>query len=140
MSRLPIRYFIIHEFAAMKKRFTLSLLIVLTSFAVWGQENNLLPLEELEYYQLYTSLEEALADKENVLRLSLTNQDLSYLPKELYQLDKLQELRLNGNKLKSYPDSLKLLTGLQVLDLSWTGMEKLPAVVGQMTQLRKLDL
>lgn len=74
-------------------------------------------------------------------RLDLSNQDISAVSQDIFEMTNLVELDLSGNRLTgAIPAEIRKLTKLQVLDLSDNAMTGLPAEVGQLKELRTLDL
>lgn len=90
---------------------------------------------------IFTSLDEALANPENVFRLQLHAQHLNQLPKSITDLYNLEELYLTGNNLTALPDSFGIkLKGLKVLDLSDNKFQRLPDHVGELSNLVYLNV
>lgn len=99
-------------------------------------------LDSLELAQAteFTTLEEALAEPDRVVRLSLRKQKLKSFPKVIYQFKNLQYLDLSKNSLKELPDSLVTLKNLQYLIVSRNGLESLPNNIGKNKNLRYLNV
>ena len=57
-----------------------------------------LPPEQLSNQQTFTNLDDAVAKKDKVYKLRLSNQKLTEFPKEILLLTNLQELYLEKNK------------------------------------------
>jgi len=72
--------------------------------------------------------------------LYLENKGLSLLPKEIGQLQALQELRLYNNRLVSIPKEIGQLQALQGLGLGNNRLVSVPKEIGQLKALRTLDL
>lgn len=110
-----------------------------------------------------TTIQEAMKDSVNVIKLDLSKQKLSEFPKELRKLTSLQYLDLSKNKITDIPpwigelkdlqvlilyknkiDSLRSqiaeLSHLKYLDLNRTDLEKLPHSIGQLKELQTLNL
>ncbi|EMF83867.1 leucine rich repeat protein [Leptospira weilii serovar Topaz str. LT2116] len=75
-----------------------------------------LQAEEVEQ-GTYTDLTKALQNPSKVRVLNLSGQELATLPKEIGQLQNLQELYLNGNQLKTLPSEIEFLKKLKILRL-----------------------
>ncbi|MFE7046453.1 leucine-rich repeat domain-containing protein [Streptomyces atratus] len=69
--------------------------------------------------------------------VDLTNQGITAIPKQVFNLSNLRRLALDG---LSVSDRIGELTSLEELDLSETRLEELPATIGRLTQLRILRL
>lgn len=89
--------------------------------------------------KVYTSLEEALLEPQNVYRLKLTKlAQRDSLPKELFQLTELRELTVKGCRLCIVNQDICLLTRLQYLNLDHNKLVRLPESLGQLRDLRTL--
>lgn len=102
--------------------------------------DTLLPLNVLKHERSFTSLKEALVHPEQVRKLSLANDELTYFPKEILLLPNLQWLNLSGNRISRLPPEISRLTELQVLNLFNNRLERLPMSLGELTHLKKLYL
>ena len=89
---------------------------------------------------IYTSLEEALKNPEQVYRLHLRKQKLSIIPIEIGRLTNLQELDISKNKIKELPSYIENLPNLQYLDASSNYLSTLPSEIGKCTNLKRLIL
>ncbi|RWW49792.1 hypothetical protein BHE74_00044003 [Ensete ventricosum] len=65
---------------------------------------------------------------------------LKYLPPEIGNLKKLEELDLSFNKLKSLPDDIAMLGCLKSLKLANNKLVDVPSRISSMSSLEKLDL
>jgi internalin A len=65
---------------------------------------------------------------------------LTTLPKELWQLEKLEQLGLRYNKLKILPKAIAQLKNLTLLDLSCNQLNALPDSIGDLSNLTFLNL
>lgn len=99
----------------------------------------LLSLSNLDTCKVYTSLEEALRNPNQVVRLKLSRAKLKKFPEEIRQLVNLQELDLSKNKLHTLPDSLGL-PYLQRLTLAKNSFEEFPVAICRLTHLKELVL
>jgi Leucine-rich repeat (LRR) protein len=132
---------------------------------LFGQTGLITP-KELSTKKIYNSLEDALKDPDNVYLINLGYFELSYLPKDIVKLKKVQYLSFEGNELKNLSDDLLKLENLQYIDLSYNpkldivqtfkllsklpnlisvrlagnGIGKLPAELGKLTKLEILDI
>lgn len=88
---------------------------------------------ELNQKKWYYDLEEALAEPDQVYKLSLAGQKLKSLPPEISTLTHLQMLDLGDNKLKTLPVEISELKHLQFLSLYNNRLRYLPE------EIRKLD-
>jgi Leucine-rich repeat (LRR) protein len=76
--------------------------------------------------KVYTSLEQALQNKDSVLYLNLKNQRIHRFPMEILQLKNLQKLSMSRNYLDTIPKEIAELKHLHYLDLSSNFIEQLP--------------
>ncbi|WP_202965067.1 F-box protein, partial [Neochlamydia sp. EPS4] len=76
----------------------------------------------------------------NIMALDLYKAGLIYLPPEIGQLSKLQELNLSQNQLTSLPAEIGQLSKLQTLKLNQNQLTALPVEIGQLSQLQWLNL
>ncbi|WP_166157902.1 leucine-rich repeat domain-containing protein [Neochlamydia sp. AcF84] len=76
----------------------------------------------------------------NIVTLNLNDLGLTFLPPELWQLTKLEELCLNGSQLTHLPAKIGQLSQLKFLHLRWNQLTDIPAEIGQLSQLRWLCL
>jgi Leucine-rich repeat (LRR) protein len=86
------------------------------------------------------SLGYRLDDKSQVMELSLYNLGLTEVPKEIWQLQRLQKLGLSNNRLTKLPKEIGQLQQLGWLSLGSNQLTDLPKEVWQLQQLWSLDL
>ncbi|XP_076636739.1 uncharacterized protein LOC143349394 [Colletes latitarsis] len=80
-----------------------------------------------------------LAQKETIQNLSLSDNNLCYLPTDFTKsLANLTYLNLSNNRLSDLPDSLNLLERLTYLNLGYNKFVCVPNVVGKLTSLKTL--
>jgi Leucine-rich repeat (LRR) protein len=116
-------------------KFLFVLSVFLSCFAAgWAQ-----PDYQLEG-KLYTSLQEALAQPDSVVRLSLRRSKLKTFPPEVFLFPNLKELDLGSNKITVLPDNLGKLEKLEILRLSRNRLVAVNKSVGDLKSLRYLDL
>lgn len=89
---------------------------------------------------IYTSLEEALKNPEQVYRLNLRKQKLTSIPIEIGRFTNLQELDISKNKINELPSYIENLPNLQYLDASNNYLTTLPSEIGKCLSLKKLIL
>lgn len=93
---------------------------------VVGAEN----IEKMEKYgaicKRFTSLEEALAEREVACTLDLSGQDLTEVPEEVYELTNLNAIDLSNNDLSSFPTDLLNIGTLVSVDLSNNNISSIP--------------
>jgi len=111
----------------------------------------------------YNNLRDALANPENVFKLTLKRKRLQRIPEEVFLLKNLNELNLTNNRITDIPPEIAKLTYLQflymgknklvavppeiadlenlkVLSLNRNDIDSLPSEIGKMFSLRQLDL
>ncbi len=89
---------------------------------------------------LYTSIEDALANKDKAYRLDLSRNKLEEFPKDIFKLTYLQELDLSKNKIINIPAEIKTLSYLQLLNISKNKIVVVPAEIGELVNLKILSL
>lgn len=92
---------------------------------------NLIPLHFLANGQIdkvYTSLDEALKNPEQVYHLNLSKQDLGSLPKDIKKLTSLKTLDLRDNRFTDFP-SFARFDKLEKLDLSDNPLKWMPSFI-----------
>jgi len=114
-------------------------LLFLLFFAVYTLDAQSLADETLQHAKLYTSIEEALLEPENVYRLKLKKcKKCDSLPQALFQLKNLRELNVSRLKIKQLNESIALLSQLEYLNISQNKLTKLPASIGNLLELKVL--
>lgn len=117
----------------MNKIFLFSLIIYFSTYSIYGQEYQ---YKELTDEKVYSSLEEALLEPENVFRLKLKRcKKCDSLPEEIFQLTQLQELTVSKLKLKKINSNISQLKNLKYLNISRNKLTSLPETIGNLTEL-----
>ncbi len=98
-----------------------------------------IPWSNLDTARVYTSLKSALENREQVLRLDLSRQQLYDFPPEIFQLTNLQDLKLNKCRIMELPDSFALLPKLQRLQCQHNEIAILPPSLFLLTNLIVVD-
>ncbi len=88
----------------------------------------------------YTSLEDAIANPEQVEVLILNDIGLTSFPSQVYEFKNLSYLELSNNNIITIPDSIGLLSKLFYLDLSGNKINKIPDNFSKLTKLRSFYL
>jgi hypothetical protein len=102
--------------------------------------NVLLDSAALMQQREYTSLDEALKEPLNVVRLNLSFNGLSDVPADIARCKNLQSLNLSNNGLAELPESIAHLEMLQYLSVSTNGLKKLPQALQKLKHLKTLDV
>lgn len=123
--------------AKMKRIRSFLISIVFIPLVVSAQQD-LLDSVSLVLYPEYISLKEALANPNQVVKLSLRKQGLKEFPEQILKLKNLQYLDLSKNKIESLPDSIVQLTQLQFLIVSKNELLALPNTIGRLKNLKIL--
>lgn len=110
------------------------LLVLLMGYKLCSAQ--LLDSLSLDTIRAYTSLEEAKAYPDKVIKLVLTKHKLTEFPEELRQFKNLQYLDLSKNKIKTVPIWIGELTSLQKLVLSKNDIDSLPPAIGKLVNLK----
>ncbi|WP_310415590.1 leucine-rich repeat domain-containing protein [Chamaesiphon sp. OTE_8_metabat_110] len=97
------------------------------------------PILDLRFCNLKT-LPESIANRPDLIELSLLNNQLISLPNWIGNLASLTSLSLSANQLTNLPDSLGNLTNLQWLYVGSNRLTALPANIGNLSKLTSLSL
>lgn len=100
----------------------------------------LLSEDELDTIVIYTDLNNALKNPDNVYGLDLSKQKLTNFPKEILLFKNLNYLNLEKNKIEIIPDSIFMLPYLQHLNLSKNNLTDLNSNVFQLSNLKYLNV
>ena len=131
---------------------TLMLSLALQVKSQQTQESpRLLTKLELEKAKVYTNLNEALKEPENVVILDLSGQQLDSLPSTIGQLKQLQVLRLGCKikdstpkrilrKAKKIGGGIMHLDGLQGIYIDYNYLTNLPPTIINLTKLQEIHL
>lgn len=82
----------------------------------------------------------AVAQKEKMEKLDLSNRDITEIPDEIGELTFLKELNLSYNSITYLPKQIGQLHQLETLLLLRNDLEHLPAEIGELHTLRILDV
>jgi Leucine-rich repeat (LRR) protein len=96
--------------------------------------------EELGGKKWYYSIDSAMANPEDVFKLSLANMKLKAVPQEIFLLPNLQILTLSENRIKKLPPEIKTLENLQVISLYKNRIKYLPLELRDLSRLETLYL
>ncbi len=88
----------------------------------------------------FTNVDEALAHADSARELSLREQKLRALPKEMARLKHLEVLDISINPLQTLPTWLFELKALRVLNINCTGIKAIPAEIGALSELEELSV
>lgn len=90
---------------------------------------------------LFTNIQNALAQPEKVINLSLGYLDQAEAPKETGQFPNLKKLSFYRSKIQSLPSEIGQLKNLEYLSLEWSeNITEFPPVILELKNLRKLNL
>lgn len=122
--------------------FTSILFVLLLSgpFGVMLAQRKLLDSLALDTLKAFTSMDLALNEPGNVVKLVLRKKKLKEIPVEIYQFKNLQYLDLGKNNIKVLPPAIGDLQSLQVLILSKNKIEVLPKEISALKNLRVLNV
>ncbi|MDD2651641.1 MAG: leucine-rich repeat domain-containing protein [Sulfurimonas sp.] len=76
----------------------------------------------------------------NCILLMLCNNQIKFLPETLFQLNKLTVLCLHGNAIQEIPEEIGNLVELNNLILSNNSIDSLPSTVSKLIKLKELDI
>ena len=98
-------------------------------------------IDHCEDASVYYSLEEALSESDEVIKLDIAMLKLTTISPDIAKLKNLECLDLSFNRITTLPAELKQLEKLRVLDLKGTRfLQKLPEVVAELPSLELVDL
>lgn len=89
---------------------------------------------------IFTSMEEALKNPEQVYRLDLHKKKLTKIPMEIGKFINLQELDVSKNRLTELPGYIENLPNLEYLNASSNQLTTLPSEIGNCVFLRRIVL
>ena len=116
-------------------KFFIALLVFLLPVAGSCQ---LLDSLSLDTMTACTSIQEALKDTANIIKLDLSKGKYSEFPKDIRKLTNLQYLDLSKNKITDIPVWIGELKNLQFLILSKNKIDSLRSQIGDLTHLKYL--
>jgi leucine-rich repeat protein SHOC2 len=90
--------------------------------------------------KIYYSIEEAIKNKDSVEYLSLLNNELEELPKNILLLKQLKVLNVSNNKLLYLPEWIDSLEHLEELHCRSNVITKLPMSICRLKKLKIIDL
>ncbi|WP_028978978.1 leucine-rich repeat domain-containing protein [Sporocytophaga myxococcoides] len=89
----------------------------------------------------YTSLQDALAEPEKVVKLDISMLKLTAIPPEIGKLTNLECLDVSFNRITTLPAEMANLKKLRYIDLTGTNyMAKLPPVLAQLPNLQAVNI
>ncbi len=103
-------------------------------------QSSLLDSLTLDTLTAITSLEEALKNPDQVIKLELRKKKLKTFPKEIFQFKNLQYLDLSKNYITEIPAEIKALTSLQYLSVARNNIVELPNEIGSLKNLYFLNV
>ena len=89
---------------------------------------------------LLTSIQPSLCKMKHLKKMSLCENQIKYLPREIGDMARIETLHLLGNRLMELPDTLGKLTTLRELWLGMNNLTSLPWNFYQLTNLERLSL
>jgi hypothetical protein len=98
----------------------------------------LLSSSQLQRQKWYTSIPEAMGAPEKVYKLTLADQKLKAVPREIVYFANLQVLDLGDNKIKLLPGDIAMLKNLEVLILTDNKLRYLPEEMRNLENLHTL--
>jgi Leucine-rich repeat (LRR) protein len=123
----------------LQRKFVLIILLVIAVNNISAQQA-LLDSLTLDTLTAFTSLEEALKNPEQVIKLELRKKKYKAFPPEIFKFKNLQYLDLNKNNIKEIPPEINQLTSLQYLSIARNNLLELPNEIGALTNLYYLNL
>ncbi|HSH67017.1 MAG TPA: leucine-rich repeat domain-containing protein [Bacteroidia bacterium] len=121
-----------------QRNFTVILLFILLVSRIPAQEA-LLDSLTLDTLTGFTSLQEALKNPDQVIKLELRKKGLKTFPKEILQFKNLQYLDLSKNKITEIPEDIGKLKSLQYFSIARNNLIEFPFQIGELTNLYYLN-
>lgn len=87
---------------------------------------------------VFTSLEAALKNKEQVKYLKLNRKQYRVFPSQIFEFTNLAELDISKNKIAELPDSIAVLTQLKKINISQNKLKTLPKTIGSLSYLQDI--
>lgn len=115
------------------------LLICLLSINRIAAQQTLLDSLTLDTLTGFTSLEEALKNPEQVIKLELRKKRLKNIPPEVFQFPNLQYLDLSKNSIAEIPADIAKLKNLQYLSIARNHLVEFPVEIGELSNLYYLN-
>jgi Leucine-rich repeat (LRR) protein len=106
---------------------------------VKGDTIEILTLDQLSKFEMYSDVENLPVDKDSVLRLNLSEQQLTEIPSEVFNLTNLQELNISQNNLSELKGIEKLIN-LQILNIGMNDFEIFPLEITKLKNLKVLSI
>lgn len=119
-------------------RISLLLIFVLSMNRLAAQQA-LLDSLTLDTLMGFTSLEEALKNPEQVVKLELRKKRLKNIPPEVFQFPNLQYLDLSKNSIAEIPADIAKLKNLQYFSIARNHLVELPPQIGELSNLYYLN-
>ena len=120
------------------RRISLLLIFVLSINRLTAQQD-LLDSLTLDTLMGFTSLEEALKNPEQVVKLELRKKRLKSIPPEVFQFPNLQYLDLSKNSIAEIPADIAKLKNLQYLSIARNHLVEFPSQIGELSNLYYLN-
>jgi Leucine-rich repeat (LRR) protein len=97
-------------------------------------------IKDFQQEKIYTSINDAMKNPDEVYRLHLRKKRLEAFPEEIFQMKNLKELVLSKNRIKSIPAKIDELKYLEVLDCSNNQIATISDAIGHLENLTHLIL
>ena len=107
----------------------------INGIAVAGNRNQALVQKYGAVCKRFTSLDEALSQKDVACELDLSGQELTELPKAVLELNNLTQLDLSNNKLSQFPTELYKLSLLTLVNLENNEINSVPENISKQLQM-----
>ncbi len=116
------------------------LVLILGCFAERiSAQQSLLDSLTLDTLTGFTSLEEALKQPEQVIKLELRKKKLKKFPQEIFQFTNLQYLDLSKNNITEIPPNISSLKSLQYFSIARNNLAEFPFQINELTNLYYLN-
>ena len=102
-------------------------------------QNQLLDSLTLDTVTAFTSIEEAMKNPAQVIKLELRKKRLKKFPPEIFKFINLQYLDLSKNDIGELPVEIAQLKNLQYFAISRNGLQEFPTQIGELTNLFYLE-
>ncbi len=114
-------------------------MVFILIFQKASAQTELLDSLALDKVFVYTSIEEAMLQPEQVIRLELRKKRLKKFPVEILAFHNLQYLDLSKNDIEELPEEIGQLKNLQYFAISKNGLQEFPHQLGELKNLYYLE-
>ena len=113
--------------------------IIVNCLLYLSMSGQCLSLNDLDTCKIYRSISSIKGHENDVYRVDLSKKKLDSIPKEIFNLPHLQELKFNKNNLTTIPYALIRCKELQRIEIQFNQLDTMPPVLFELKNLKKID-